>query len=78
MRHGPKRAWLTPWRKKCRCGCAWYPCPDAATTEPPPVTLSLRGQRDMAHWNAPTEAYRVINSAGRALMTPGQRWRSRS
>jgi hypothetical protein len=78
MRHGPRRAWLTPWRKKCRCGCAWYPCPDTATAEPPPVTLSLRGQRDMADWNTPTKAYGVINPADRALMTPGQRWRSRS
>jgi hypothetical protein len=78
MRHGPKRAWLTPWRKKCRCGCGWYPCPDTATAEPPPVTLSLRGQRDMADWNTPTKAHGVINPTQRALMTPGQRWRSRS
>jgi hypothetical protein len=35
MRHGPTRAWLTPWRKRCRCGCAWYPCPDAVTVERP-------------------------------------------
>jgi hypothetical protein len=78
MRHGPKRAWLTPWRKRCRCGCAWYPCPDAATVEPPAVTLSLRGQRDMADWNAPPNAYGVVSPAERALMNPGQRWRSRS
>jgi hypothetical protein len=43
MRHGPKRALLTPWKRRCRCGCAWYPCPDAATVQPPPVVLSLSG-----------------------------------
>jgi len=74
MRHGPKRVWLAPWRRKCRCGCAWYPCPDAVGVEEPTVTLSLRGQRHAADWNAPTKAYPMIH----ALRTPGRRWRSRS
>jgi len=49
MRHEPKRAWLTPWKRRCRCGCAWYPCPDAATVEPPPVVLSLSGSCGLDH-----------------------------
>lgn len=78
MRHGPKFAWLTPWKKRCRCGCAWYPCPDAATVEPPSVSRSLRGHCGTADWNAPTTTYAMINSAERPLMTPGRKWRSRS
>ena len=41
MRHEPVRAWYAPWKKRCSCGCEWYPCPDAATIPPPAVTRSL-------------------------------------
>ncbi|MFI1992860.1 hypothetical protein [Actinoplanes sp. NPDC020271] len=41
MRHEPVRTWYQPWRQRCSCGCAWYPCPDAATVPPPAVTRSL-------------------------------------
>ncbi|GIE88856.1 hypothetical protein [Actinoplanes regularis] len=41
MRHEPVRAWYKPWKKRCSCGCDWYPCPDAATIPPPAVTRSL-------------------------------------
>lgn len=41
MRHEPVRIWYQPWRQRCSCGCAWYPCPDAATVPPPAVTRSL-------------------------------------
>ncbi|GGR28116.1 hypothetical protein GCM10010168_52720 [Actinoplanes ianthinogenes] len=41
MRHEPVRTWWAPWRKRCSCGCGWYPCPDAATIPPPAVTRSL-------------------------------------
>jgi hypothetical protein len=78
MRHRPKRAWFAPWKTRCRCGCAWYRCPDAVSVAPPPVAHSLRGDRDRADWNAPTEPHAMINSAKRPLMTPGQQWRSSS
>ncbi|WP_436527665.1 hypothetical protein [Actinoplanes sp. HUAS TT8] len=41
VRHEPVRTWYQPWRQRCSCGCAWYPCPDAATIPPPAVTRSL-------------------------------------
>lgn len=41
VRHEPVRTWYQPWKKRCACGCSWYPCPDAATIPPPAVTRSL-------------------------------------
>jgi hypothetical protein len=41
VRHEPVRNWYQPWKRRCSCGCAWYPCPDAATIPPPAVTRSL-------------------------------------
>ncbi|WP_189170053.1 hypothetical protein [Pilimelia anulata] len=35
MRHRPVRRLWTPWRIRCRCGCPWYPCPDAVAVVPP-------------------------------------------
>jgi hypothetical protein len=72
MRHKPRRLWWKPWSRHCKCGCRWYPCPDAATVDPPPVAESLRlGQND-PHWNGPTQR---LNTG--PLMTRGQEWRTR-
>lgn len=35
MRHRAKRIWWRPWRTRCACGCAWFPCPDAITINTP-------------------------------------------
>ena len=65
MRHRAVRMWFKPWRKRCACGCDWFPCPDSITMDRPgPV------------WNAQTAAYPVMQP-DRPLMTRGQQWRSR-
>jgi hypothetical protein len=48
VRHEPVRAWYQPWKRRCSCGCTWYPCPDGATVPPPAVTRSLHlGEDDL-------------------------------
>lgn len=79
MRHGPVRVWFTPWKRRCRCGCLWFPCPDAATVEAPPPAQSLRGRAgNDPFWDAPTRYYPRSHRNERPFMTPGQEWRSRS
>jgi hypothetical protein len=56
-RHRPVRIWFMPWKKRCVCGCGWFPCPDAATVEPPPVVESLRLRRSSPRWNRVTTHY---------------------
>ncbi|GAA4589962.1 hypothetical protein BJY16_009073 [Actinoplanes octamycinicus] len=66
MRHEPVRVWYAPWRKRCSCGCEWYPCPDAATIPPPSVTRSLHltEDDDPEHtWERPSWECRSCGSA---------------
>ncbi len=72
MRHGAARIWWKPWRKRCTCGGAWFPCPDSITMDTPGSRL----QRRPPAWNAPT-AYYPTGRNERSLMTPGQEWRTR-
>jgi hypothetical protein len=74
VRHAPLRAWWAPWRRRCRCGCRWYPCPDVvAPWTAPPVAESLRLR---ATWNMPTDRYARVGPDWPPLMTRGQRWRA--
>lgn len=78
MRHKSVRVWWKPWRRRCACGCRWYPCPDAVPYPVPPVVQSLRlhqGLNEGPGWNGPTQRLRNVGPA--PLMTPGQRWRTR-
>lgn len=76
MRHGSVRVWWKPWRRRCRCGCRWYPCPDAVPYRTPPVARSLGlPHNEWPGWNGPTT--RLGNVRSGPLMTPGQRWRTR-
>ena len=77
MRHGPVRVWFAPWKKRCRCGCRWYPCPDAAYIQPPPVVVSLRGGTTNTLWTAPTGHYPIVRRNERPLMTRAQEYRTR-
>ncbi|BEL05618.1 hypothetical protein Q0Z83_038090 [Actinoplanes sichuanensis] len=77
-RHREVRVWFMPWKTRCACGCAWFPCPDAVTVDPPAVTESLRIADP--RWNGPTVhfvAVRPVRGNERPLMTKGQQWRSR-
>ncbi|ROP29303.1 hypothetical protein EDD30_2091 [Couchioplanes caeruleus] len=74
-RHRPVRMWFKPWKKRCACGCGWFPCPDAVTVDHPPVAQSL-GRADPT-WNMPTAYYAAARGNQRPLMTRGQQWRSR-
>jgi hypothetical protein len=74
VRHKAVRVWFKPWKKRCSCGCPWFPCPDAATVPSPPVSQSLRlGPA----WNTSTARYATVGRSERPLMTRGQEWRSR-
>lgn len=74
MRHKAVRVWWKPLRSRCRCGCPWYPCPDAIPYRVPPVGQSLGLVRnDGPGWNGPTRP----NRNARPLMTRGQEWRTR-
>jgi hypothetical protein len=46
VRHRPVRVWFKPWKKRCACGCAWYPCPDSTkvNAEPPLSLLALMAE----------------------------------
>ncbi|MFI5492076.1 hypothetical protein [Actinoplanes sp. NPDC051859] len=66
MRHRPVRLWCKSWKKRCACGCRWYPCPDSITAARPPVS-----------WNERTVAVPQVRFRNdRPLMTRGQEWRS--
>ncbi|WIM94831.1 hypothetical protein ACTOB_006885 [Actinoplanes oblitus] len=66
MRHEPVRAWYAPWKKRCSCGCGWYPCPDAATAPPPAVTRSLHlGDEWDDEWDDDTHDGRVEHTRER-------------
>jgi len=67
MRHRAIRIWWRPWRRRCSCGCGWYPCPDA-------ITVNDQARRNSPAWNPPTAAHPRNE---RPLMTPGQEWRTR-
>jgi hypothetical protein len=72
MRHKAVPVWWKPWRSRCACGCAWFPCPDSITMDRPgPQT-----RHNQPSWAAPTAAYPVSGNE-RPLMTLGQRWRTR-
>lgn len=73
MRHRPVRLWIMPWKKRCACGCAWYPCPDAVRMD----TEGPRLPHDYPYWNAPTATHSSEAHYGRTLMTPGHQWRAR-
>lgn len=73
MRHRGMRIWWRPWKKRCRCGCAWCPCPDSVTMDRPGPDLS----RAHPNWNAATARYATTSRNERPLMTPGQEWRTR-
>jgi hypothetical protein len=68
VRHESMRVWFAPWKKRCRCGCAWFPCPDLITMDTPSPVWPV--------WNGPTARYPVSRNE-RPLMTPGQEWRTR-
>jgi hypothetical protein len=71
VRHRPIRYLLRPWRRRCACGCAWYPCPDVgAVGQPPPVVESLRLNERPA-WDGPTAAH-----SRTFRLTPGQERRA--
>lgn len=75
MRHGPVRRWWTPWRRRCRCGCRWYPCPDAAARlNPPPAVVDSLRLNQRPPWDGPTLAL----PAERLWLTPGQAHRVRN
>ncbi|MDT4992534.1 MAG: hypothetical protein QOH97_2426, partial [Actinoplanes sp.] len=69
-RHRPVRPWFKPWRKRCACGCAWFPCPDS-------VPLAAPGSAP-PEWNRPTvRCFWVLPALKRPLLTRGQQWRTR-
>lgn len=80
-RHRGVRVWFKPWKTRCACGCAWFPCPDAVTVERPPVARSLHIEDP--RWNGPTAYLPPVRPAPaparrnqQSLMTKGQQWRS--
>jgi len=76
-----RRTWLwwAPWRKRCRCGIPWWPCPDSRHTGGPLGGAPMPGYRNDGHhgqapaWNSPTVVL-PNSSAYRAapLLTRGQ------
>ncbi|GAA2709281.1 hypothetical protein Apa02nite_078560 [Actinoplanes palleronii] len=72
--HHPVRVWFRPWSMRCSCGCRWFPCPDAATAESPPVTQSLG--MPTPDGNGPA-ACCVPLRVNRHPVTEAERWRSR-
>lgn len=74
MRHKAVRVWWRPWRRRCACGCGWYPCPDAIPYQSPPVARSLGPTRnDGPSWDGPTL---YLRNAG-PLLTRSAQWRTR-
>src|SRR5215213_5976473 len=69
MRHRPVRLWWLPWRKRCHCGCSWFPCPDAVTVQPPPIVDS-RGRRQDSDWNWPTASPAAVTKDAHPLSAP--------
>ncbi|MEU4623393.1 hypothetical protein AB0G04_25905 [Actinoplanes sp. NPDC023801] len=76
-RHHPVRIWFTPWRQRCVCGCAWYPCPDTVIIAPPPVAESLRVRRPDPRRNGATAFHSPRQGNERQLPTETGQWRSR-
>ncbi len=72
MRHRAIRIWWKPWRRRCACGCGWFPCPDSITIARP----ARDDRRNVPAWNAPTARYPATRNE-RPFMTPGQQWRTR-
>jgi hypothetical protein len=69
VRHRPVRVWFMPWKRRCRCGWAWFPCPDSTRVNGEPVG-----------WNEKTAVFSTVQPSRRnerPLLTPGQEWRSR-
>jgi hypothetical protein len=75
--HHPVRIWFMPWRKRCVCGCGWFPCPDAVTAEPPPVVESLRLRRPGPRRNRATAHDGPRRGNERPAATEGPPWHRR-
>lgn len=83
MQHTPVRRWWRPWRRQCRCGVEWFPCPDTQT-QTDPSSSDQTSQIDRTSkdptWNAPTRYLPPLvdppDVTTRSLLTPGQLWRS--
>lgn len=76
MRHRPVRPWWRLWKRRCACGCTWYPCPDTITLDRPGVDPAVL-RRNFPQWYAPTVRMPAPRNE-RPFLTPGQEWRSRN